>query len=225
MLDYQKNIEKNLEEKIRAIVGRIVGQERVEAKVEAVLDFTQEEQTISDVDPDRVVAVSTQTNNQSLDGSGLNPTGIPGAKSNVPSETGAVNQAVSGTKNKSDSELINYEISKSVKHKRMQPVSIVRISAAVIVDGKQPNVATSGLQPAFEARSPEEMAKIEGLVRSAIGFVEGRDKVTVDNMLFQLDYMQVEALQAKKKKTVSTFLPLLYQPLLPFPLSSSLPLS
>lgn len=200
MLDYQKSIEKNLEEKIRAIVGRIVGQERVEAKVEALLDFTQEEQTISDVDPERVAAVSTQTSNQSLDGTGLNPTGIPGAKSNVPGETGNVNQASSGTKNKNDSELINYEISKSVKHKRMQPVTIQRISAAVIVDGKQANVATSGMQPEFQARPKEEMDKIAGLVRSAIGFVEGRDIVTVDNMLFQLDFMQVEALQAKKKE-------------------------
>src|SRR5690606_34723168 len=46
----------------------------------------------------------------------------------------------------------------------------------------------------------EEMSKINELVKSAIGFVDGRDEVKVHNLHFQLDFAQVEALQARKKE-------------------------
>src|SRR5690606_11408986 len=61
LLGYKRQIEKNLEERIRTIVGRVVGSDRVEAKVDAEVDFTQEKQTISDVDPDDVAVVSKNT--------------------------------------------------------------------------------------------------------------------------------------------------------------------
>jgi flagellar M-ring protein FliF len=199
MLDYQTNVEKSMEEKIRAIVGRIVGQERVEAKVEVSLDFTSEEQTISDLNPDKTVAISTNTTNQRLDGSGLNPTGIPGSKSNVPGEQEALNLSTSRAESKNDSELINYEVSKTISHKKMPVGTIKRISAAVIIDGKQAT-AIAGVQPPFEPRTEEEMSKITELVKSAIGYTDKRDEVKVHNLPFQLDYVQVEALQAKKSE-------------------------
>lgn len=199
MLEHTRAIEKSFEERIRAIVGRVVGPERVEAKVDVVVDYTRIEETISEIDPDKVAPVSTYTSNMDLSGTGLNPTGIPGSKSNVPGEQEALNLMTAQTKNTKTNERMNYEVSKKVSHQVMPLGNIKRISAAVLVDGKQP-YPTDGTVPKFEPRTQEEMAKIEALVRNAVGYVDSRDQVTVHNMLFQLDHTQVQAITEQKKE-------------------------
>jgi flagellar M-ring protein FliF len=201
MLAYKRSIEKQYEENVRGIVGRIVGGDRVEVKVDAVVDFTQEQQTISDVDPDRSAVLSRETQGYQLQGTGLNPTGIPGAKSNVPGEQEQLTQAQSSASNKKDSELVNFEVSKKVSQKTMPVGKIVRLTTAVLVDGKQ-EYPPDGSRPAFEARSEEEVKQIEDLVRTAIGFDEKRgDSLAVRNMMFQLDPMQMETMKEEKKET------------------------
>ena len=199
MLAYRRTIEKELSSKVKALVGRIVGADRVEAKIDVEVDFTREEQTISDIDPDRVVVLSSNTTNQEMNGNGLNPTGIPGAKSNVPGEQEELTVNSSSSQSKKNTERLNYEIAKQHRHRVLPVGTIKRISAAVIVDGTQVYPA-DGSAPDFEARAPEEMKKIEELVKSAIGFKEKRDEVTVHNVLFELAPMQVEALREKKKE-------------------------
>ncbi len=199
MLTYKRSIEKEFETKIRSIVGRIVGPDRVEAKVDAIVDFTQEEQTISDVNPDKVVAISKNVTGQSMNGQGLNPTGIPGAKSNVPGEQESVSAGTSQASGKRDSEIINYEIAKTLSHKTLPIGNIQRLSASVLVDGKQA-YPVDGSTAKFEGRNEEEMKKIEDLVKTTIGYKEGRDQVVVHNMLFQLDPFQVQVISEKKKE-------------------------
>jgi flagellar M-ring protein FliF len=201
MMTYKRQIEKQYEENIRGIVGRVVGGDRVEVKVDAIVDFTQESQTISDVDPDRVVVLSRETQGFSLSGSGLNPTGIPGSKSNVPGEQEQTSAAQSSTQNKKDSETVNFEIAKKVSQKTMPVGRIQRLSAAVLVDGKQ-EYPSDGTRPSFDPRSEAEIKQIEELVRSAIGFDDKRsDIVTVRNMMFQLDPVQMESIREDKKET------------------------
>lgn len=200
MQEFKRNVERDLEQRARQIVGRVVGPDRVEAKVDVVVDFTQEEQTISDVDPEKSTILSSNRTNYSLSGTGLNPTGIPGSKSNIPGEQETIASQAPGTNNKQDTELINYESSKTISKKTLPLGSVKRISAAVLVDGSQA-YAIDGSKPTFEARSPDEMKKLESLVRSAIGFKEGRDEVIIQNMMFQLDPYQVEAISEKRKES------------------------
>ena len=206
MLAYRRSLEKELTSKVKTLVGRIVGADRVEAKIDVEVDFTREEQTISDIDPDRVVVLSSNTSNQEMNGNGLNPTGIPGAKSNVPGEQEELAINSNSSQSKKNTERLNYEIAKKHRHRVLPVGTINRISAAVIVDGSQIYPA-DGTAPDFEARTPEEMKKIEDLVKSSIGFKEKRDEVTVHNILFELAPMQVEALKEKKeenRKYIST---------------------
>jgi flagellar M-ring protein FliF len=191
LIENKHKMERQLEQKIKAIVGRVVGQERVDAKVDLDMDFTKEEKTISDIDPEKVVVISQNTTSQKATGSGLNPTGIPGSKSNVPGEQEATNLVTSGSENSRDTELVNYEVAKTISHRVLPSGSVKRISAAVIVDGKQVLV-TEGTSVPFEPRTPEEMQKIEDLVKSAIGFVASRDEVKVHNMMFEPDFTQVQ---------------------------------
>lgn len=198
---HKRQVEKQYEENIRDIVGRVVGPDRVAVKVDAVIDFTQEQQTISDVDPDRVVPVSRETQGYNLTGTGLNPTGIPGSKSNVPGEQEELSVNQASTSNKKDSEIVNFEISKKVSQKTLPSAKLTKLSAAVLVDGRQ-DYPLDGTRPSFEARSDEEIKQIEDLVRSAIGFDDKRgDNVTVRNMMFQLDPVQVETIKEQKKET------------------------
>jgi flagellar M-ring protein FliF len=199
-LKHRRTLQKELEQKIKGIVGRVVGPDRVEAKVDVEVDFTKEKQTISDVDPDRTVAISVQTNDQKIQGNGLNPTGIPGAKSNVPGEQENISMATSSASSTRVNERTNFEVAKTLKEKEMAVGDVMRITAAVLVDGKQP-YPVDGSQPQFEARTVEEMKKIEELVRSAIGYKEGRDEVKVHNMLFQLDPFQIQNINEEKKET------------------------
>ena len=201
MTSYKRQIEKKYEENVRAIVGRIVGADRVEVKVDATVDFTQEQQTISDVDPERTAVLSRETQGYDLSGTGLNPTGIPGAKSNVPGEQEDITPASNSAKSKKDSETVNFEISKKVSQRTMPVGKIVRISAAVLVDGKQ-DYPLDGTRPVFEPRTQEEVKQIEDLVRSAVGSEDKRgDAVTVRNIMFQPDAIQMESIKEEKKET------------------------
>jgi len=201
MLGYKQSVEREIEQKIRGIVGRVVGAERVEAKVDATVDFTQEEQTISDVDPERSAVVSKNTVDESMQGNGLNPTGIPGAKSNVPGESETVTAGGGNSaSNKKGSELINYEIAKSVSKKTMPIGNIKRLTAAVLVDGKQEQ-PVDGSRATFDPRTEDEMKKIQELVKQAMGFKDGRDEVQVHNMMFQLDPMQIQNIAQEKKES------------------------
>lgn len=202
MLSYRRSLEKELEERVRVIVARVVGPERVEAKVDVTVDFTQEETVIDDIDPDRVVVLSSNTTDQSMDGNGLNPTGIPGAKSNVPGEQQELTVTGSRAQSKRSSERLNYEIAKTKKKMLMAVGEITRVSAAVIVDGTQP-YPTDGSKPVFEPRSEEEMKKIEDIVKSAIGFTDNerrKDIVQVHNILFELAPYQIEAIKDRKEE-------------------------
>ena len=196
---FKREIEKNLEERVKVIVGRIVGPDRVESKVDAEVDFTHETQTISDVNPDDSAVVSRNTSGFSMDGQGLNPTGIPGSKSNVPGEQEdlVVNQSKAGSKR--DTELVNFEFSKTVSKKTLAVGKILRLTVSAIVDGKQV-YPVDGSIPEFEARTPEEMTKISELIKDAVGFKEGRDSLTVHNMMFQLDPFQMMEITKKKKE-------------------------
>jgi len=201
MVAYKRNVEKQYEENIRGLLGRLVGPDKVDVKVDAVVDFTQEQQTISDVDPDRVAPVAKETTGMSLSGTGLNPTGIPGAKSNVPGEQEELTLNQSNTQNKKDSERINYEVSKTVSQKTLPVGKITKLSAAVIVDGKQ-EYTSDGVKPVFDPRTEAELKSIEDVVKRSIGYDEQRgDLVVVRNMMFQLDPGQMDALKEEKKET------------------------
>lgn len=198
MTSYRRALEAEMTSKIKSLVGRVVGQDRVDAKVDIDVDFTQEEQNISDIDPDRVVVLSSNTTTQEMAaGGGVNPTGIPGAKSNVPGEQEDLAINSPGNKSKRGSERINYEVSKTNRHKILPVGNIRRISVAVIVDGSQ-QYPVDGTSPEFIPRTPDEMKKIDELVRSSIGFKDGRDEVKVHNMMFEIAANQAQAIKEKQ---------------------------
>lgn len=199
MLSFRKTLETDLRTKVTSLVGRIVGIDKIDAKIDVEVDFTREEKTVSDINPDKVVVLSSNTTNAEMNGRGLNPTGVPGAKSNVPGEQEELVINSNKAESTRNTERLNYEIAKTKSHKIMPVGQIIRITAAVIVDGKQLHLP-NGAKPEFVERTAEEMKKIEELVKRAIGYRKGRDEVTVHNIMFELAPEQVEELNEKKEE-------------------------
>lgn len=194
--EYQKRVERELEGKIKEILGRVVGHNRVVAKVQADVEFKKVETTIQDVDPERSAVISSQRNDQSTTGSGLNPTGVPGAKSNLPGEKEDLAAGGSGMSSKQNSETLNFEVKKTFS-KIVEPVgSVKKLSTAVLVDGKL-------VDGKYAQRSPEEIAMITKLVKNAIGHVDARDSITVENAQFELDEFAIAEQQSLSERKTS----------------------
>ncbi|MEN9825765.1 MAG: flagellar M-ring protein FliF [Pseudomonadota bacterium] len=198
--EYQKRVERELETSIREILGRVVGHNKVVAKVQADVDFKKIETTVQDVDPERTVVLGSQKNEQSSQGQGLNPTGVPGAKSNLPGEKDDAAGGGSASSNKQTMETLNFDVKRTVS-RIIEPVgSLKKISTAVLVDGKL-------VDGKYVGRTPEEVAMITKLVKNAIGFQEGRDTITVENAPFEMDEMAVAeqaSLTARKTSLIQT---------------------
>ncbi|RDB36543.1 flagellar basal-body MS-ring/collar protein FliF [Spirobacillus cienkowskii] len=179
--EFQRKVERELEQKIRDILARAVGHDKVVSKVDAFIEFKKVETTISDVDPERTAVIASQRNEQSSQGNGLNPTGVPGAKSNLPGEREDMGVAGGLTNStKSSTENLNFEVKKTLS-KIVEPIgNITKLSASILVDGKT-------IDDKYVPRTPEEMAMITKLVKNAIGFQEGRDNITVESTQFELD--------------------------------------
>jgi flagellar M-ring protein FliF len=192
--DYQKRVEKELEGKIRELITRVVGYNKVVSKVQAEIEFKKVETTISDVDPERTAVIASQRNEQSSQGNGLNPTGVPGAKSNLPGEKEDLASG-GGLSNstKSNTENLNFEVKKTLS-KITEPIE--KLSASVLVDGKM----VSGK---FVPRTKEEMEMITKLVKNSIGFQENRDSLTVENAQFELDEVGAQEKQQETANTVA----------------------
>jgi flagellar M-ring protein FliF len=176
--------EDRLRQRIESIVASVVGPGHVRVQVAADMNYNHESTTSETFDPDSKVVRSTQTVEQNANnttGSGNNGVSVASALPNQPAATGA-------TPDKSDTstrteETTNYEISKTTKTSTMDGGTLKRISVAVVVDGTSVTDPTGKV--AYTPRSAKDMAQIESLVKSAIGYDKTRgDELQVSNMQF-----------------------------------------
>ena len=92
--------------------------------------------------------------------------------------------AVGGTSERTQSrEKVNYEVSETKRERRKQAGEIKKISVAALVDGVR-TVGPDGTET-WAPRTDEELAALQDLIKSAIGFNEERgDVVTVQQLEF-----------------------------------------
>ena len=197
LLEMKTKIEKDVEERVESILSRAVGQGKVIARVNATLNPRTTATVEELVDPEKTAMLSTQTQEESLDGSRTNPTGIPGARSNLPGaqDNGQVgfNQNV-----KKETKTSNYAVPKTTRNIKEGAGDLERMSIAVIIDGTS-SVKKNDKgeeQEVWEPRKAEEIAKFEAIVKNAIGFNEKRgDSVKIETMQFQKeDFSESEKL-------------------------------
>ena len=186
MMETQRGFEKNLEDRLQSLLDKAVGSGKSVARVSTVLNFNQVEKVEERYDPNAKVIRSEQRMEQK-DGTSVTASGIPGVQSSIGKANATPSTA--GGSSKRD-ETLNYEINRS-SSKIIEPVgTLSKLSVAILVDGKyEAGAVTKSGQPAkakYSPRSPEELQKIEALVKSAVGYNGDRgDQLTVVNIPFQ----------------------------------------
>lgn len=186
MQETQRNYEKNSEERLQSLLDRIVGSGKSVARVSALFDFKQIERVEEKFDPESIAVRSEQRTEEK--GAATNSiVGVPGVQTNLGRTPPGTGTTGGGSKN---DETLNYEVSRSTA-RIIEPVgALSKLSVAVLVDGKYEAPAAAkegqGLKAKYIPRSPEELLKIEALVKGAVGFnAERGDQISVQNIPFQ----------------------------------------
>lgn len=182
-LTMQREVEQRLEQKAEALVSRMVGAGNARVQVAAVINFDKIERTTQSVDPDQQAIVTEQKNEI------LPQEGQPGASSS--------NTATS------------YETTRSVETFSGAIGTVRRLTVAVLVADKVTITPTDDgaepVPPAITPRTPEELARIETLVRNALGVDEARgDGMSVVSAPFDMPMMNAPALDSLPEATIVT---------------------
>lgn len=182
-LDYQRALEAAYVKRIESMLSEVLGPGRVVARVSAEIDFSRYEKQEEEYDPAGQVARSERTMEELAGGAGAEG-GVPGVLSNLTNQPGVLAPPDSSKSGNVRKESVrNYEVSRAVSKTTSAAGKIQRLTAAVLVDGEY--VAGQGAEKAYQELAPEKLAKIEQVVKQAIGFDATRgDLVTVENMQF-----------------------------------------
>jgi len=182
----QRAFEKSEEDKLQSLLDKVVGSGKSVARVSATFDFKQVEKYEERYDPE-TAAVRSEQRSEEKGATSTTASGVPGVQSNLNRANAPGGTNTQGGASKSD-ETLNYEVSRSTA-RIIEPVgSLSKVSVAILVDGKYELApgAKPDAKPKYQPRSPDELQKIEALVKSAVGFnAERGDQVTVANIPFQ----------------------------------------
>lgn len=166
--------EDRLRTRIESLVGSVVGVGHVRAQITADMTFDHTNVTKEEYNPDSKVVRSSQTverNASDANGSGAQAVSVANA---LPGAAQAGGSGGDKSTSGSTEETTNYEINKTITTSSNDSGNLKRLSVAVVVDSD-----------GTKARSPAEMAQIEALVKSAMGFDASRgDQLQVKNMAF-----------------------------------------
>ena len=192
--DYARKLEERYVKRIIDIISPIAGRDGVRAQVVADIDFTSLEETKESYLPEQSVIRSEQLFEQKSTQPGA--VGIPGALSNQPPAGGSTvvskNEQAQAAGNNSSRAVRNYEVDRTISHTRQSPVTLKRLSVAVVIDHRM-RVSKKG-KVKRTALSDDEMQRMIALIKEAVGLNEARgDTINVVNTAFQMPE-QFEAL-------------------------------
>jgi flagellar M-ring protein FliF len=171
--EVQRTFQRELESRLQAILDQAVGAGKAIVRVTAAFNWDQKQVNTETYAPsaDGVGVVrSQQTQDESFDGTGAVPGGVPGADGNtVPGYP--LGQTVSGpSKYTKSDKTLNYEVSKVQQTVTSAPGTLERLSVAVLLD---------------EAVPQDQADRIQSLVQGAAGLDTNRgDALVVERIPF-----------------------------------------
>jgi len=187
-LGYTRQVENTLSQRIVTLLTPVAGGgHKVRAQVTAELDFTQQEQTRENYEPDPSAIRSEQEIKETNRSAG--PKGIPGALTNQPPgagiapEEGYRPEGDSVLKNSSEKRTKNYELDRTVSHIKNSVGAIRRLSVAVVIDDK--HVMNDAGESESIPLTAEELSSYRQLVSDAVGLDPNRgDTLSIVNASF-----------------------------------------
>jgi flagellar M-ring protein FliF len=177
--EVRRATELRLARAVEEMLERSLGAGHVRAEAAVRMSFDRLNETQEHYDPDGQVTRSSQTVNSNS--KSTEPNAAVTVQNNLPNADAG--REAAGSQEGRQEETTNYEISKTVRTLIREQPQIDHISLAVMVDGTD-NVGADG-KSAWQPRAAEELDRITGLVKSAIGYDEKRgDHVEVASMRF-----------------------------------------
>ena len=177
--------ENRMRQAIIELLERTVGLNRVRAEINAEIDYDRVVENAEIFDPDSQVARSTQTVQENENSSENDDQDTVTVQNNLPeTEAAAAGTGTSAASQVSRTEeTVNFEITKTIRNRVKESGQIKRLSVAVLVDGKY--IENDDGDKVWQPRAADELAQLETLVKSAVGFNEQRgDSVEIVNMQF-----------------------------------------
>jgi flagellar M-ring protein FliF len=195
-LKYVQQIEQNYIKRIEDILTPLLGANNIHAQVTANIDFARTEQTAETYKPNQNPAdssIRSLQNSETLNGSGLSASGVPGALSNQPpvpatapivAPPGATDTAnAPKIDNLHKENTINYEVDRTISHTILPVGMIKRLSVAVVVNNRK--ITDAKGKVSYKALTDAEKAQIDNLVKDAVGFDKIRgDSLNIQNAAF-----------------------------------------
>lgn len=180
---YRVNYESRLRSTIERLLEQSLGAGKVKAEVNAEIDFDRIVHNMEKFDPEGQVVRSVQSVRETEQSNERSQNDNVSVANNLPNanQGAAAGASTNNNRNRSE-ETTNYEITKEVTNSVKETGTVKRISVAVLVDGTYVQ-GKKGLE--YSPRTDQEIANLERLVKSSIGYSEERgDEVSVVNMQF-----------------------------------------
>jgi flagellar M-ring protein FliF len=192
-LKFVREVETDYARRIEAILTPVVGPNNVRAQVAADLDFSQTDQVAETYKPNPPAETAIRSQQTAEAGNGSPPAaGIPGALSNQPPvpatapltqpapATANAGAAANSSQNFTRNATTNYEVDKTIRHTKVVPGAVRRLSVAVVVNHRK-----DPTKPKPVALTAAELTQITSLAREAMGFNKDRgDTLNVANAPF-----------------------------------------
>jgi flagellar M-ring protein FliF len=186
--EVRRGTELRLSRAVEEMLERSLGAGHVRAEASVRMSFDKLNQTEERYDPDGQVTRSTQTVNSNS--KTTEASSAVSVQNNLPNADAGKEGA--GTQEARQEETTNFEIGKTVRTLIREQPQIDRISLAVMVDGTD-SVGADG-KHTWQPLAGEQLDRITGLVKSAIGYDEKRgDQVNVVSMQFVNESVAPEA--------------------------------
>ena len=176
-----------LENAARSQLERVVGPGNAEVRIAVDLDTSAKEKVEEHYEPSKT---ALRSENKTEEGSGTGApgvAGVPGALTNLPDarQPGAeATEAPAGPEGATRrlSQTRNWEVDKVSQKTTTPPGEVERLSISVLLND---HVETRGGKPVAVARTPQEIAKLEELIKRTVGFnLDRGDSLKVDSAPF-----------------------------------------
>jgi flagellar M-ring protein FliF len=201
--EHKSKMEELLRQRVNDLLTPIAGESNVRSQVNLSLDFSQAETTTENFD-NRDKGPKTRSEVLAEERTAAREAaGVPGALSNTPPPppTASTNTSAATTPGGADRNVSsqrqtrNYELDRSVRHVRSATGTVERLTVAVVINERPPivgpkNEKGEAPEPQANPYKPEELERMQNLVRSVVGYNEQRgDVVTVVAAKFEPEVM------------------------------------
>lgn len=182
----KSEVEQRIAKQVKQLVEGVVGAGKARVNVSADLELARITLQKESFDPDGQVIRSESTTDEKSNENQADDSGQASAAANIPGTPNlGAGSGGSGSSTGRQESTTNYEITKETRTEVREPGQVKKIAVAVAVDGITGPAGKNGKPGAYTPRSAAEMAQIERLVQTAVGFDQARgDQVTVVNVKF-----------------------------------------